>query len=275
MEDAMRISQEQRAEIVNMYTEQGMTAPQVAKRIGVGSTTVYRILKQHGITPSDLMRRGVRGKANRRFTDAQEAMIALAYQEGASMDALGREHGVDRMTIRNVLKRQGIGRRRPGPGARSFTPEQVADMAQRWQSGESQATIAAAYHTGQTVVSRVLRDVQLDVHPRTARGEKHGNWNGGRFLMGSGYVYVQLPPDSPFAAMRLSTGYVAEHRLVMAEALGRPLMEYETVHHINGDRADNRLENLQLRIGKHGKHQAYCCADCGSRNIVPCDLTLA
>jgi hypothetical protein len=46
--------------------------------------------------------------------------------------------------------------------------------------------------------------------------------------------------------MANSAGTVAEHRLVMAGAIDRPLLASENVHHINGDRLDNRIENLEL-----------------------------
>jgi hypothetical protein len=58
-----------------------------------------------------------------------------------------------------------------------------------------------------------------------------------------------------------------EHREVMEAMVNRPLESWETVHHLNGDRLDNRPENLQLRSGRHGKGVVHRCLDCGSSNI--------
>lgn len=76
---------------------------------------------------------------------------------------------------------------------------------------------------------------------RQQTGENNAAWKGGRYV-DSGYVLVYRP-DHPNAK---STGYIREHRYVMSEHLGRPLESDENVHHINGDKTDNRLENLEL-----------------------------
>lgn len=73
-------------------------------------------------------------------------------------------------------------------------------------------------------------------------GPNNYHWSGGRKKHTFGYVLVYAPNHPK----RDANGFVLEHRRVMEKHLGRILSEEELVHHINGIKTDNRIENLRL-----------------------------
>ena len=98
------------------------------------------------------------------------------------------------------------------------------------------------YKAGVTTCSRACRGA---IFSKMQTGENNKSWKGGRSILkdaGKGYVKIKIHNH----ASADSRGYVLEHRFVMGEAIGRPLKKNEYVHHRNGDRLDNRLENLEL-----------------------------
>jgi hypothetical protein len=74
---------------------------------------------------------------------------------------------------------------------------------------------------------------------RYARGAQHYAWKGGRTTI-NGYA-VRRVPEHPRAD---ANGYVYEHVLVVEAALGKWLRRTAAMHHVNGDKQDNRPQNL-------------------------------
>jgi hypothetical protein len=86
-------------------------------------------------------------------------------------------------------------------------------------------------------------------------GERNTNWKGGKKKTHGGYVEVLAPFGYPHPTKHR---YVMEHRLVMERHLGRYLEAWEFVHHRNGVKNDNRVENLVLVTKKTHLGKVVC-----------------
>lgn len=81
----------------------------------------------------------------------------------------------------------------------------------------------------------------------TERRENHGRWKGGKTKSAHGYICVRVENDDPMISMvKKGSNYVYLHRLTMAKRIGRPLYAWEVVHHKDGNKQNNEIENLVL-----------------------------
>lgn len=264
-------STETKDAVVAMYVATGKMG-ETSRLCGVSIHMMYRILYERGVPRGHGRRLDIARR--KKLSAGQETEIATAHAAGALAGDLAKKYGVSDWLIKKTIVAAGLRPHRRGGKYKSFTEEDDLELVRLHGEDLSQCAISAIFGSSQTSVGKRLR--ALGHKPITGKPsrERHANWKGGVVRSVDGYVMEMVADDDPMRPMARLSRYVMQHRLVMARSLGRCLTKGETVHHINGVRSDNRIENLQLRQGWHGAGVRHVCQDCGSSNVAPALLGL-
>ena len=117
----------------------------------------------------------------------------------------------------------------------------------------AKALLAAGLKPKEPTISEKCRENSI----ASRRGKAGGHNKGGRIKDAFGYILLWIP-GHPNAKAGRNKSYVYEHRFVMSEHLGRPLEKWEFIHHRNGIKDDNRLENLEILTKKNHRGKVLC-----------------
>ena len=206
--------------LFDLHYNQNLTTVEIAKIYGCHRDTITCAIKKFGIVP--------RGKIKNSQKQEIVEMLIKMYAEKHSLRAIENKTGLCRNTISKILKEHGI---------TVLSKEENAKYTWKNHKHPNIGMTGELCPVFGRKISPETREKMIPIWK--SNGDKMRKL---RKIHSGGYVLVYVP-QHPYAD---KCGYVLEHRLIMENHIGRTLTTDEYIHHINGDKTDNRIENLML-----------------------------
>lgn len=221
----------------------GRSMKAIGEAFGVSHTAIKRVFIEDKVP--------VRSGGAYVISPEQEDEIVALHLAGKNMTAIARQLACSTEPVKRVLRETG---HRPVPvkgGYGAASQDVRAEIVRLYTSGSSRYAVSRATGVWHYALERVLQEEGIAIRDdRRRQGESSHLFKEGKWVGPDGYVRKWVADDDPMASIR-NGRYALEHRLVMSRHLGRPLTRSERVHHKNGVKDDNRIENLELWSHSH------------------------